>query len=218
MSSINSRYSDTQESDIRYQEENGAMAEIESLYQKEDGKVIIGINLSSLAQLYNSFDPAPFHEKELDRDAEQYIVDTVNDLPAKTEFRLVIHLPPELMGTREAGHVIPAIRHHFEYRMLVADRKFRARFRHGRWAMLIGFSFLAIALVARQLVTHIDNHLAGILAADALLIIGWAAMWEPVTVILYELWPILQLKKTYGKISRMEIEIRPSPPDGGAAP
>ena len=34
-------------------------------------------------------------------------------------------------------------------------------------------------------------------------------MWEPITVLLYELWPIIQTKKTYEKISTMEIEVLP---------
>lgn len=32
---------------------------------------------------------------------------------------------------------------------------------------------------------------------DALMIIGWAAMEDPITVLLYELWPIIQLKHPY---------------------
>jgi hypothetical protein len=34
-------------------------------------------------------------------------------------------------------------------------------------------------------------------------------MWEPITVLLYELWPIIQMKKTYEKIRTMEIEVLP---------
>jgi hypothetical protein len=58
--------------------------------------------------------------------------------------------------------------------------------------------------------TQIANRFFGQLLADALLIIGWAAMWEPITVLLYELWPIIQQKQIYEKISRMEIDILPS--------
>jgi hypothetical protein len=45
----------------------------------------------------------------------------------------------------------------------------------------------------------------------ALLVTGWAAMWEPVTVLLYELWPLIQMKKVYQKISTSEIDILPIP-------
>jgi hypothetical protein len=186
------------------------MVEIESLYKKENGMILIEITLSSVMQLFNSFDPAPFHEKELDSAAEHYIVDTVKDFPQKTRFKLIIYLPPEIALTDQAMKITPAIHNHFQYKMLVAERKFRSHFRHGRTTLLIGLSFLTIALLARQLASAMENHLIAQIFADALLIIGWAAMWEPITVLLYELWPIIQLKKTYEKISTMEIDIVPT--------
>src|SRR5262249_17172661 len=36
----------------------------------------IEIRLSQPQQLFNSLDPSPFHERDLDEDAEQYIVDS----------------------------------------------------------------------------------------------------------------------------------------------
>jgi hypothetical protein len=186
------------------------MDDIESLYKKVDGMVLIEIKLSSIMQLFNSFDPAPFHEKELDTAAEHYIIDTVKDFPVKTKFRMIIYLPKELAYGEQAQKIKPAIQHHFEYRVMGADRKFRSHFRHGRSTLLIGLSFLTIALLARQMVSHLSHELVAQIFADALLIFGWAAMWEPVTVLLYELWPILQTKKVYQKISEMEIDIVPS--------
>ena len=187
------------------------MADIESLYKKENGSILIEIKLSSVMQLFNSFDPAPFHEKELDSAAEHYIVDTVSDFPKKTRLKIVIYLPPDIATTERAMKIPAAIHNHFQYKMLVSDRKFRSHFQHGRITLLIGLTFLAIALVARQFVSTLDNHILAQLFADALLIIGWAAMWEPITVLLYELWPINQMKKTYEKISTMEIEVLPLP-------
>jgi hypothetical protein len=64
------------------------MADIESLYKKDNGKILIEIKLTSVLQLFNSFDPAPFHEKELDSAAENYIVETVKDFPPKTLFKI----------------------------------------------------------------------------------------------------------------------------------
>jgi hypothetical protein len=187
------------------------MASIESLYRKEQGKILIEIKLSSVMQLFNSFDPAPFHEKELDSAAEHYIVDTVSDFPKKTLLKILIYLPPDIAATERAMKIPAAIHNHFQYKMLVSDRKFRTHFRHGRLTLLIGLSFLTIALVARQYASTLQNHFVALLVADALLIIGWAAMWEPITVLLYELWPIIQMKKTYEKISTMEIEVLPFP-------
>jgi hypothetical protein len=188
------------------------MAEIESVYRKKDGRILIEIQLSSIKQLFNSFDPAPFHEKELDVNAEDYIVNMVDDFPLKTPFRLVIHLPAGISDDERAKEIPPAVRAHFQYKAMEQELKFRARFRHGRWALLIGLVFVTIAMIVRQVVTANlgSDHLITQVIADSLLIVGWAAMWEPVTVLLYELWPILQQKKIYEKISRMEVVIRPS--------
>ena len=187
------------------------MDDIESLYKKVDGMVLLEIKLSSVMQLFNSFDPAPFHEKELDSAAEDYIVDAVEDFPAKTLFKMIIYLPPELVGSDQAKKIAPAIHNHFRYKMLVADRKFRSRFRHGRASLFIGLSFLSINLIARQLIilSNLANLFLAQLLTDALLVFGWAAMWEPITVLLYELRPIVRKKNIYRRISQMDIAIEP---------
>ncbi len=187
------------------------MTDIESVYRKEDGNVLIEITLSSLPQLFNSFDPAPFYEKELDYEAERYIVDTVKDLPRNTKFRIIVYLPGEMAVPEHAGTISSAIHNHFHYLSLVADRRFRQKLRYGRLSMVIGLTFLAIALLARQLVSHMGDQLPAQFFSDALLIIGWVAMWEPITVILYQLWPIVQEKKIYERISVMEIAVLPAP-------
>ena len=45
----------------------------EALYREREGKLLIELELHSIMQIFNSFDPAPFHEKELDREAEEYM-------------------------------------------------------------------------------------------------------------------------------------------------
>jgi len=190
------------------------MADIESMYRRENGYVLIEIKLLSVIQLFNSFDPAPFHEKELDIAAEHYIVGVVKDFSPKTRFKIVIHLPENIADTERAQKIPAAVRNHFAYRVMTEERKYRDRFQHGRWALLVGLIFVTIAMVVRQLV-YADlgsNHLVSQIIADSLLIIGWAAMWEPVTVLLYELWPIIQQKRIYERISTLEIDVLPYVP------
>ena len=89
------------------------------------------------------------------------------------------------------------------------ERKFRERLNYGKFSILIGLSFLAVAMVASQAVEdYLSAYPLAHLAAIALEVAGWVAMWEPVTVFLYQLWPILVQKNLYEKISRMETEIR----------
>jgi len=52
----------------------------------------IEIYLENLDQLFNSMDPSPFHEKDLDEDAEEYIVSWAEEYPVHDPIVLVIHL------------------------------------------------------------------------------------------------------------------------------
>ena len=50
----------------------------------------IEINLNRLSQLFNSLDPLPFHERDLDRDAEDYIIGSAEEAPRQRPLLLVI--------------------------------------------------------------------------------------------------------------------------------
>jgi hypothetical protein len=92
------------------------MLKPESHYQKEDGRYLIEIRLNDIRQLFNSFDPAPFLEKDLDSGAEKYIVDSVQELHLDTPIALILHLP-DVACTDEAASSVPAaIHHYFSYR------------------------------------------------------------------------------------------------------
>src|SRR6188508_51890 len=52
----------------------------------------IQISLRDLSQLFNSMDPSPFHEKDLDHDAEEFIESWVSEFPQKETVSLDIYL------------------------------------------------------------------------------------------------------------------------------
>jgi len=64
--------------------------------------VAVELRLDQISRLYNSLDPAPFHEKELDAAAEDYIVGSAEDLGGRA-MRLVIMLPVSEPARPEAG-------------------------------------------------------------------------------------------------------------------
>jgi hypothetical protein len=47
----------------------------------------IEISVSRLQQLFNSLDPSPFYERDLDHDAEEYILGSAEELPLKRALR-----------------------------------------------------------------------------------------------------------------------------------
>lgn len=64
-------------------------------YRREDGHWLIELRLASPRQLFNTIDPSPFHEKDVDDAAERYIIGAVENFAEEVPLQLVIHLPDE---------------------------------------------------------------------------------------------------------------------------
>ena len=56
---------------------------------------VVEIRVDDIAQLFHTLDPFPFREKDLDREAEEYIVGWARELPADRPFRIVVHFPDD---------------------------------------------------------------------------------------------------------------------------
>jgi len=52
----------------------------------------IELNLREVGQLFNTLDPAPFPDKDLDGDAEEFILSWVREFPLDEPVALVVHL------------------------------------------------------------------------------------------------------------------------------
>jgi hypothetical protein len=53
----------------------------------------IEIQIEEIAQLFHSFDPFPFREKDLDKEAEEFIVSWARELPADQPMKILVHIP-----------------------------------------------------------------------------------------------------------------------------
>ncbi len=185
------------------------MKDLVSRYRRHGESLLIEMKLNTLAQLFNSLDPSPFFEKDLDHDAEAYIVDTAHEFPLKTPMRLVIHLPPEAIQPDTAESVAHAIHNYFDYKTQIADAELRIKLRQGRASLLIGLLFLTACLSARELIAGLGTSTFHEIVQEGLLISGWVAMWRPIQIFLYDWWPIRNLRILYTKLSHIKVDVRP---------
>jgi hypothetical protein len=181
--------------------------ELNSYYNNEGNTYLIEIRLSHVSQIFNSFDPSPFLEKDLDNDAESYIVQSVSEFPLKTPLKLVFYLPKQSQDQETA--ILPeAIHNYFDYRKHNAARELRQILRQGRISLIIGLVFLGLCISISKLMTVFgDGTLANILT-EGLLIVGWVAMWRPLEIFLYDWWPIHRTEQVFDKLSCIKVEIR----------
>jgi hypothetical protein len=179
-------------------------------YKKEKDHYLVEIKLNEVRQLFNSFDPAPFREKDLEASAEAYIVDSIQELHLHTPVKLVLHLPKQSCTDEAGSNVTEAIHNYFDYRANITAKELRFALRQGRTALIIGLVFLFVCLMAQQFIATLGKtDLMWRFIQEGILISGWVAMWKPIDVFLYEWWPIRRKRRLYEKLANIAVELRP---------
>lgn len=143
----------------------------------------IEMQLDSLPRLFDSLDPAPFHDRTLDRDAEAWLKESVDEVPSKAQLELVIRGPDALRA--HLPEIETAVHAHFRRALEHEEWKLRRRMRIGRLALLIGLLVLAITLIARHLLHSLHTSSADVFG-EGLLIVGWVGLWRPAEMLLFE--------------------------------
>ena len=169
------------------------------------------VRLRDVSQLFESLDPSPFHDKDLDRNAEEYIIESARELHSKSAYELVIHVdkPPGPDEERAAGD---AIRAHFARRALFQRRRLRQLLRRGLLSLTIALAFLVLIFVIAQFTgLAAAESSSARLARESMLIVGWVAMWRPLEVFLYDWWPIAGEQRLSDRLSRIDVRIAAQP-------
>jgi hypothetical protein len=169
---------------------------------------VIEVHVAELSQLFNAIDPAPFRQRDLDPDAEQFIVGWAREIPTDASLALVVHLDRPAGLSDEATILRDAIREFFGQRAQVSRRRLRQLFRRGRTSLVIGISFLAVSLLLGDLVARVPGEGGlGEILRESLVIGGWVAMWRPMEVFLYDWWPIRADARLADRLSAMPVRI-----------
>jgi hypothetical protein len=176
----------------------------------ENPENVIEIRVNEIAQLFHTLDPFPFREKDLDREAEEYIVGWARELPRNRPFRIVVHLPDNGSQTEPARDLQEAFSRYFADRATAIQGDLNELLRIGRRSLAIGVAILVGCLLFA--------HVLGAFLADApfrkiveesFLILGWVANWRPLEIFLYDWWPLARRRDLYRRLSAATVEKKP---------
>jgi len=169
----------------------------------------IEVSVDDADQLYESLDPYPFHDRDLDTDAEAYIVGWARELPRDHSFRILVHMPGAAMHKPGAADLARSMNRFFTLRAEAIDRDLRELFRIGRMSLLIGMVVLGACVAAAQN-AHLVLGEGPLLTVtrESLIILGWVANWRPLEIFLYEWWPIARRRNLYRRLSVADVELR----------
>lgn len=167
----------------------------------------IELKLRDLGQLFNTMDPSPFHDKELDRSAEEFIESWAQEFPTREPVTLVIHLAEWPAEPNPQVLVEQAVHNFFCYRSRLNQREFRRLMLEGWWSLLIGVAFLMLCLIAVNAIGDARKGTFLSLLREGFVIGGWVAMWRPLEIYLYAWWPLLRRGRIREKLSRMPVDL-----------
>lgn len=170
----------------------------------------IEIRIKSIEQLFNSLDPAPFRERELDREAERHIVSYAREASADQPLNLVIYLPatPEPALAKE---VEAAIGHHFALQARERGAELGELRRLGRKGLAVGLLVMLFATLAGVALTNAFPDSRFIETIEhSLIIFGWVALWRPIEILLYDRWPLIRARKLFQRLATAPVVVRPA--------
>ena len=169
---------------------------------------VIEIRVAELRQLFNAIDPSPFHQRDLDPRAEEFIVDWATDLPTDKPWALVVHLERPAGQADEGGALRDAIHEYFGQRVVNSKRRLRELFHRGRISLVIALAFLAASIaIGDAVASYVGEGRLGEVVREGLLIGGWVAMWRPLEIFLYDWWPIRAQGRLLQRLSTMAVRI-----------
>jgi hypothetical protein len=172
----------------------------------------IELRVDNIDQLFHTLDPFPFRERDLDREAEEYIVGWARELTAGRPIKIVIHFPDNEPQPEAARDLQEAFQRYFAYRADVVQRDLKELFRVGRLSLGVGMPILVICLVSAHLAAGflIESPIRR-LVEESFLILGWVANWRPLEIFLYDWWPLARRRDLYRRLATAGVEAKPAP-------
>lgn len=166
----------------------------------------IEVRVTQLSELFNSLDPTPFHHRNLDPDAEEFLENQALEFPADSRFSIVVHIE-QMPDQDPTGPVTEAICNHFLDKADRYRRNLRVLLSEGRTSLLIGVVFLLLCLWGAELLAAYSHNAFLRLLDESLVIGGWVAMWRPLQIFLYEWWPIAGRIRIYRRLCDAHVHV-----------
>ena len=159
-------------------------------------------------KLFNAMDASPFRERDLDPDAEEFIVGWAREASRDAKLALLVNLDRDPGPADEPAALRDAIGEFFSHRAQASRSRLRQLLRVGRTSLLVGLVFLAVTVGAGDLIARaMRGPRLGELLREGLAIGGWVAMWRPLEIFLYGWWPIRTETRLYERLSVMPVRI-----------
>jgi hypothetical protein len=164
----------------------------------------VHIHVHELAQLYNSLDPSPFWDRDLDREAAAFIEGEFRERQSAAAWHLDVHIRS---GETDVESLQTAVQNYYGRLVHSARLELREHLRTAQLAFLAGLLFFALCFTAREL---LRTALHGLPRAidEGLIILAWLSLWRPTENLAFEWVPLRRRVQLYARLARIKVHLR----------
>lgn len=175
--------------------------------KKQRAEHHLHLRVRELTQLFNSLDPTPFLNKDLNRSVETFIESWALGHAPDCPLHINIHFEEFSADGNAQMLVKEAIHNHFDYKVGLVRSELKEMLMQGRISLMIGIAFVAACLIGAEAVSQNAQGSIRSIARESLTIIGWVAMWRPVQIFLYDWWPLARRIKVYANLRHAKVQV-----------
>lgn len=178
---------------------------------------VVNIHVRDLSQLFNSLDPSPFWDRDLDREAAQFIEEEFSERLSAQTWSLHVHAHG---GETSLTDLQTALENYYGRMASSARRAVREHLWSSQWTLLAGVAVFLLSMGLRSMLGGLLGTLPQILD-EGLIILAWLALWRPAEMLLYGWVPLRRRQQLYERLAGIRVLIRPDgqgrPPEVRAA-
>lgn len=168
----------------------------------------VNIHVRELAQLFNSLDPSPFWDRDLDRVAAEFIEDEFRD----KQFAHVWHLHVHVVGGDTSSTDLQAAIENYYGRLANSSRiALREHLWMGQLALFGGLTIFLLSMGAREILSGLLGRLPPILD-EGLIILAWLALWRPAEALIYGWVPFYRNRRLFERLAGIQVSVRVAAP------
>lgn len=171
----------------------------------------VSVHVRNLAQLFNSLDPSPFWDRDLDRDAATFIEEEFAEKRADAVWHLNVHVHE---GEALATELQKAVKNYYGRLASSMRTRLREHIRTGQFGLLGGFAVFLFGIGLRQLLQGMLGQLP-VALDEGLIILAWIALWRPAETLAYEWIPLVRKRRLYDRLATMHVAVKVDQPPAG---
>ncbi|MCM8710669.1 hypothetical protein M2651_06465 [Clostridium sp. SYSU_GA19001] len=172
---------------------------------EEKDTIEINIDIKNIEDILKNNESATSIEECLNKEIEEYLFKSIKCYPLSQKIKLLIIKENQKPCNKKL--VTEIIHSHFCYKQKETEIYLKQQFRQWVINFVIGILFLILCLILGEIFDKFAYIRIIKIAKESLVIIGWVALWEPVTFILFG-WRVIHKDKLYyRKLCNIPIEI-----------